>query len=308
MNPMKSIILSIGALSLFSLGAQSIVAADVTSSLIENAQTKEWNGPQKPVRLYGNSYYVGVAGLSSVLIKTDRGLILLDGDLVQSVPAIESHISSLGFRVEDIKYILNSHTHYDHAGGIAALQRDSGAQVLASSSSAAALRQGFAVSDDPQAGYADTAKFPKVKVAREIHDGETITLGNTTLTAHFTSGHTPGSTTWTWQSCERKKCLHVVYADSLNAVSAPGFHFTADPTHPDLTGAFRKSIQTVADLPCDILVTVHPDMIDLPEKLKLAENHPAKNPFIDANACKNYASKSGAGLDARITQENAERH
>ena len=305
---MKSLIPLICAISLFPLCEHATAAADVPSYIIENARTKEWNGPQNPVRLYGDTYYVGVAGLSSVLIKTDRGLILLDGDLVQSVPLIESHIRSLGFRVKDIKYILNSHTHYDHAGGIAALQRDSGAQVLASPSSAVALRQGFAVADDPQAGYADTSKFPPVEVAREIHDGETITLGNTVVTAHFIPGHTPGSTTWTWDSCEHAKCLHIVYADSLNAVSAPGFHFTADATHPDLTATFRKSIQTVADLPCDILVTVHPDLIGLPEKLKLAESHPTTNPFIDANACKNYASKSQAGLDARIVEENAEHH
>jgi metallo-beta-lactamase class B len=263
---------------------------------------------QNPVRLYGDSYYVGVAGLSSVLIKTDRGLILLDGDLVQSVPFIESHIRSLGFRLEDIKYILNSHTHYDHAGGIAALQRDCGAQVLANPSSAVALRQGFAVADDPQAGYADTSKFPPVEVSGEIRDGETITLGNTAVTAHFTPGHTPGSTTWTWDSCAHAKCLHMVYADSLNAVSAPGFHFTANATHPDLTAAFRKSIQTVADLPCDILIAVHPDMIGLPEKLKLAEHHSTTNPFIDTDACRSYAKKSEAGLDARIADEDAEHH
>ncbi len=305
---MKSTTGFIGAATVLFLCAHSIAAADIASYIIENARTKEWNGPQNPVRLYGDTYYVGVAGLSSVLIKTDRGLILMDGDLVQSAPLIESHIRSLGFRVKDIKYILNSHTHYDHAGGIAALQRDSGAQVLASPSSAIALRQGFAVADDPQAGYADTAKFPPVEVAREIHDGESVTLGNTTVTAHLTPGHTPGSTTWTWDSCEHKKCLHVVYADSLNAVSAPGFHFTADATHPDLTATFRKSIQAVADLPCDILVSVHPDQTGLPEKLKLAESHPATNPFIDANACKDYASKSQTGLDARIAEENAEHH
>jgi len=305
---MKLTTLSLCAVSILSFDQRTAAAADLLSPAIENASTMKWNGEQKPARLYADTYYVGVAGLSSVLIKTDRGLILLDGDLVQSVPLIESHIRSLGFRVEDIKYILNSHTHYDHAGGIAALQRDSGAQVLASPSSAAALRQRFAVADDPQAGYTDSAKFPKVRVAHEIHDGEKITLGSTTVTAHFTPGHTPGGTTWTWNSCERAKCLHMVYADSLNAVSAPGFHFTADATHPDLTAQFRKSIQIVSDLPCDILVTVHPDLIGLPEKLKLAESHPAENPFIDADACKTYASKSQAGLDARIAEENAEHH
>lgn len=259
---MKPSILPLFALSLVSLDPHPSMAADVTTPVIENDATRQWNGPQAPERLYGDTFYVGVAGLSSVLIKTDRGLILLDGDLVQSVPLIEAHIQSLGFRVEDIKYILNSHTHFDHAGGIAALQRDSGAQVLASPSSAIALRQGFAVADDPQFGYVKSGKFPKVHVTREIRDGEKVTLGSTTVTAHFTPGHTPGGTTWTWDSCEKQTCLHMVYADSLAPVSAPGFHFTADAKHADLTASFRKSIQTVAALPCDILVSVHPIKVD----------------------------------------------
>jgi metallo-beta-lactamase class B len=296
------------ALSLFSLSSYSSVASDVTTPVIENEATRQWNGPQAPQHLYGDTYYVGVAGLSSVLIKTDRGLILIDGDLVQSVPLIEAHIRSLGFRVEDIKYIVNSHTHFDHAGGIAALQRDSGAQVLASPSSAVALRQGFAVADDPQFGYVKSGKFPKVHVTHEISDGEKVTLGNTTVTAHFTPGHTPGGTTWTWDSCEKQKCLHMVYVDSLAPVSAPGFHFTADAKHADLTASFRKSIQTVAALPCDILVSVHPDQSGLQEKLKSAETRPAANPFFDPDACKKYASDAQAELEARIAQENAEHH
>ena len=295
-------------LTLFSFHSHASVAADVTTPVIENEMTREWNRPQTPQRVYGDTYYVGVAGLSSVLLKTDRGLILIDGDLVQSVPLIEAHIRSLGLRVEDIKYILNSHAHPDHAGGIAALQRDSGAHVLVSPSSAIALRQGFAVADDPQFGYVKTGKFPKVRVDREIHDGEKVTLGNTTLTSHFTPGHTPGGTTWTWDSCEHDKCLHVVFADSLTPVSAPGFHFTADATHGDLTASFRKSIQTVAALPCDILITPHPDQSRLQEELKMAENHPSNNPFIDTGACERYANSAQTALDARIAQENSERH
>lgn len=304
---MKLTTTCLSALFAFSSGLSASESADFLSLAIQSGATLKWNGEQKPQRLYGDTYYAGVAGLSSVLVKTNRGLILLDGDLVQSVPLIEAHIRSLGFRVEDIKYILNSHAHFDHAGGIARLQHDSGAQVLASPSSAASLRQGFAASDDPQAGYADTAKYPKVAVAREIHDGEKITLGDAVLTAHFTPGHTPGSTTWTWDACERGKCLHMVYADSLNAVSAPGFHFTGDATHPDRTATFRKSIQTVGGLPCDILVSVHPDQSGLPEKLKRADSHPAMNPFVDPQACKKYAHDADEGLDERIAQEKNER-
>lgn len=266
-----------------------------------------WNAPQQPMRIYGDTYYVGTAGLSSILIHDDAGSILLDGDLPQSAPEIEAHIRALGFRIEDVKYILNSHAHFDHAGGIAALQRDSGAEVLASPSGTQALLSGRVAPDDPQAGYADNG-FPAVVHARAVHDNESVRLGDIVVTAHFTPGHTPGSTTWTWRSCENGKCLDIVYSDSLNAISAPGFHFLADATHADLAARFRKSIRTVANLPCDILLTVHPELAGIGEKLNRLKNAPKTNPFIDPQACRNYARAAETGLDARIAEERGAAH
>src|SRR5581483_12435798 len=103
-----------------------------------------WNAPQAPFRIYGNTWYVGPHGLSSILVDTGQGLALFDGDLPESAPQIEAHIRALGFRVHDIKWVFNSHAHIDHAGGIAALQRASGAQVLASSGGARAMELGGA--------------------------------------------------------------------------------------------------------------------------------------------------------------------
>lgn len=268
--------------------------------------SKRWNRPQTPVKIYGDTYYVGVAGLSSVLIRSDDGLILLDGALPQSVPMIEANIRRLGFKVEDIKYILNSHAHYDHAGGIAALQRDSGATVVASPSGAQGLRLGHAVDDDPQAGYAKEARAPAVAAQiREMRDGEVLRLGGVAVTAHDTFGHTPGSTSWSWKSCEGERCLDLVYSDSLNAVSAPGFHYLADATHGDLSERFRASIRKVGALPCDILLTAHPDVSGLDRKLRQAEQGTEPNPFIDAQACSAYAERSEKMLDARLAEEKA---
>jgi len=284
--------------------------ADPLTAAIQLAVAAKWNHAQPATRIYGNTYYVGVTGLSSILIDTGGGLILLDGDLPQSTPLIEANIAQLGFRVGDVKYILNSHAHFDHAGGIAALARDSGAQVVASPSGAAGLRAGHAVPDDPQAGYAaaarsDPAIFPKVtSKIREVRDGETLRLGRISVTAHFTPGHTPGGTTWTWNDCEEKRCLSIVYADSLNAIAAPGFHFLGDATHADLTASFRKSIHSVAALQCDILLTVHPDLAGLPQKLAQLRAGAATNPFVDANACRDYARDAEALLDARIIEEH----
>ena len=303
---MKHIPLAALAFALLAAIPAVAAAADPLTKPIPGDGPKRWNRPQTPMKIHGDTYYVGVAGLSAVLIRSDDGLILLDGALPQSVPMIETNIRRLGFKVEDIKYILNSHAHFDHAGGIAALQRDSGAVVVASPSGAQGLKLGHAVADDPQAGYAKEATWPPVTTeVRELRDGETLRLGNVAVTAHDTFGHTPGSTTWSWKSCEGDRCLDIVYADSLNSISAPGFHYLADATHGDLAERFRSSIRKVAALPCDILISVHPDVGGVDGKLRQAEKHAEPNPFVDTQACRVYAEHAGKLLDARIAEEKA---
>lgn len=259
-----------------------------------------WNAPHEPFRVFGNTYWVGPAGLGSVLITTDQGLILLDGALPQSAALIDGNIRKLGFRTEDVKLIANSHAHYDHAGGIAALERLSGATVVASEAGAVALRQGGATADDPQHGFgAGPNAFPKVERVQAAGDGEAFRIGGVTLTAHWTPGHTPGSTTWTWRSCEGERCLDIVYADSLNAVSAPAFRFGADATRLE---AFRRSIAKVGALPCDILLAVHPSFADMEGKLarRAAGNADA---FVDPAGCRAYAAAAGKRLDERLAEE-----
>jgi len=269
-----------------------------------------WNAPQEPFRVFGNTYYVGVAGLGSVLITSDKGLILLDGALPQSAPLIDANIRRLGFRTEDVRLIVNSHAHFDHAGGIAALQRASGAIVAASASGARAIERGEPPADDPQYAFGkETNGFPPVKRVKVVSDGETLRVGNVAITAHLTPGHTPGSTTWTWRSCEGARCLAIVYADSLNAISAPGFRFTGDathPTHPNIAGTFRQSISTVGSLPCDVLLAVHPDFAGLEDKLRRRRESPGSEPFVDPAACRTYAAEFAKRLDQRIAQEQKE--
>jgi metallo-beta-lactamase class B len=267
-----------------------------------------WNKPREPFRLFGNSYYVGTDGLSAILITGDAGHILLDGGLPQSAALIDANIRKLGFKTEDVKLIVNSHGHYDHAGGIAALQRASGATVAASASGARALQDGENTPDDPQYGFGRAANaFPSVKNVRIVKDGEVQRVGTIAITPHFTTGHTPGSTTWTWQSCEPaeskgERCLNMVYADSLTAIGAPGFKYTA---FPDRVALFRRSISRVAELPCDIMVSTHPQFTRIGEKLKRrAELKGAgPDPFIEPQACKAYAAVALKNLEARLAEE-----
>jgi metallo-beta-lactamase class B len=262
----------------------------------------EWNKPREPFRLFGNTYYVGTDGLSAILITGDAGHVLLDGGLEQSAALIDANIRKLGFKTQDVKLIVNSHGHYDHAGGIAALQRASGATVAASPSGADALQRGENTTDDPQFGFghADNA-FPPVKNVKVIRDNEVLRVGNIAITANFTPGHTPGSTTWTWRSCEATNCLNMVYADSVSAVAAPGFKYTAEPERVNL---FRRSITRLAELPCDIVVSTHPQATRLDAKLKMrAERKDAgPDPFVD-RGCKALAATALKGLEARIAEE-----
>jgi metallo-beta-lactamase class B len=234
------------------------------------------------------------------LVDTGQGLALFDGDLAESAPVIKAHIHALGFRVRDVKWILNSHAHPDHAGGIAALQATSGAQVLASREGARELELGGAYRADPLYGWA--AKYPPVQNVRIVRDGETLQLGHVAVIAHYTPGHTPGSTSWTWQSCSGQRCLHIVYADSLTAVSARGYRFT---DHPAYVAGFRKTIATVAALPCDILLTPHPEASGFWGKVARRKSPTDVAPLVDKNACRDYAAAAAKSLDARLAEERA---
>jgi metallo-beta-lactamase class B len=263
-----------------------------------------WNAPREPFKLFGNTYYVGTAGLSSILVTSPKGHVLLDGALPESAASIDASIRKLGFRTEDVKLILSSHAHFDHAGGIRALQRASGARVAASPRGAEGLRAGLATADDPQFALGPAFMgFPAVKDVQEVKDGETLRVGDLAITARFTPGHTPGATTWTWRSCEGARCLDMVYADSLTSVSADGFRYLGDTTRPSIADSFRRSIDVVRNLPCDIMVSTHPGFSGLDEKLEKAATRPAENPFLDPGGCRAYADSMEKRLDARLATE-----
>jgi len=292
--------------------AALLLAATALAGITSAAETStpcpkcaEWNESQQPFRIYGNTYYVGVHGLSSILITSPQGHVLIDGDIAESAPKIAASVRALGFRIEDVKLILNSHVHHDHAGGIAELQRLSGAQVAASKHTALVLESGHSGPDDPQ--YGILPDIPRVADVKVIWDGETLHVGSLSVTAHFTPGHTRGGTTWTWQSCEQKRCLNMVYADSLSAVSADNFRFTDSRAYPNVREDFARSFATLSALPCDILLTPHPGQSDMWERLE-KRNHADANAFVDTTACKHYADEAREGLNKRLAQEAAKGH
>ena len=283
---------------------QAKAPAPLQETPVDCDSCKEWNAPVQPFNIYGNSWYVGTAGLSAVLVTSPQGHILLDGALPQSAPLIIANIRALGFRIEDVKYILNSHAHWDHAGGIAALQRASGATVVASASGALGLQSGTNGKDDPQYQAQPVVHVAKVAKVTVVGEGDAVKLGPLALTAHMTPGHTPGATTWTWTSCEGARCLDVVYADSLNPYSSGNFRYTGKDGSPDLSASFAASIAKVAALPCDIIIPVHPGTTDVLGKA--ARRNGTDNPLIDAGACRAYAANAQALLSKRLAKERGE--
>ncbi len=288
----------------FAGSAQARRAHDPLLQPIEPVAASRWLIDQPPLHIYGNTYLVGFGGLNVGLIRTNAGLILIDGSLPQGVKRVEAHIRALGLRLQDIRYILSTEPHFDHASGIGALARDSHATVLAGKAAVRALETGRPSPDDPQAGYG--AHYHGVGPVRGVSDGYRLTLGGVTITAVATPGHTAGSTSWTWQSCEQGVCKAMLFAASLNPVSADGYLFTA-PEHVTGVEAFRRSFATMKALPCDVLISAHPDQSGGDEKAARLRAGTEPNPFIDPNACRIFAERFEKLFDKRIADEKAHR-
>lgn len=250
----------------------------------------EWIVAADPFKVFGNTYYVGTEGLASVLITSADGHVLIDGGLPNSAPLIEANIRALGFDVEDVEVILNSHAHFDHAGGLAALQRTSGARVLASPASRLSIRNGKSRPDDPQHGT--LLDFPSADV-EEIRAGDTVKVGSVSIVPHSTPAHTPGGTSWSWESCEADSCLQLVYADSQTPISADGFLYG---DRADLNEV-EEGYATLESLACDILITPHPSASSFWERREGAAG------LVDVEACERYAATARESLSRRLTNE-----
>jgi metallo-beta-lactamase class B len=252
------------------------------------------------VRIFGNTYWVGTSGLGAILVASKDGHVLIDGALPQSAPLIEASIRALGFRVEDVRLILNSHAHFDHAGGIAALRRASGADVAATAWSLGVIAQGTPQPGDPQ--YGSALAYPPAGVGRVVAGGDTVRVGGLALVAHLTAGHTPGGTTWSWRSCEGARCLDIVYADSQTPLSADGFLFSASDAYPTALRDFEDGFAVLEGLPCDILVTPHPGGSRLWERVA-ARQAGDTDALVDTEACRRYAGAGRRQLARRLAQE-----
>lgn len=255
----------------------------------------EWDKSGPAFRLHANSYYVGTCGIGAILIAGSEGHILIDGGTEDGARLIEENISSLGYSLKDVKILLHSHEHFDHVAGLAELQRRSGASLYASSVAKPVLSTGQSSSSDPQHDMHEP--FPPAKVTRVVKHNEVITLGNLSLTAIETPGHTEGALSWQWESCDGTHCEWIVYADSLSPISREGYYF-ADNT--DYLVNYRGGLEHLKRIDCTLLVTPHPSASKMRARL-------LNNKLHDPNGCINYSEAVTSRLNKRLKKEQIER-
>lgn len=251
------------------------------SILERNMGTPEDQNTQfPPHKIIGNLYYVGTRTLSSFLIVTPQGNILINSTYERNVPTIQKSVEQLGFKFSDIKILLGTHAHNDHQEGDARLKELTGARVMAMAEDVPAL----------QAMKPEGKEHP---IDRILHDGDTVALGGTTLTAHLTAGHTRGCTTWTMKTQEGAKAYNVVIGCSLRPPAA---------LSPDVTAEFNRTFPLVRSLPCDVPLGDHPAQYKMQEKFAKLQKG-AANPFIDPAGCKDEADIEEAMFHALLDEQ-----
>ncbi len=264
-----------------------------------DAEARTWNEPVEPFRIAGSLYYVGAKEVSAFLVATPEGHILIDGGLPETAQRIEASLAWLKFQLKDVKILLNSHAHFDHAGGLAALKERSGAKLLASAGDAPVLEAG----GKGDFLFGDSMTFPPVKVDRVIRDGEKIRLGGTTLTAHLTPGHTRGCTSWEIEVQDGAEARRAVVLCSLSIL--PKARLTGKPSYPGIAQDFLRSYRKLKALPCDIFLGSHGSFFHLLEKRQIQKTGGEGNPFVDRDALREYVEAKEAGYRERLKEEAA---
>lgn len=260
------------------------------------ATWRSWNQPVKPFRIIGNIWYVGASDVTAFLITTSAGHILLDSGFAETVPLIKQNISQLGFKLADVKILLNSHAHSDHAGGLAELKQLTGATLMISEPDAALLANGG--KNDPHFG--DNLLFAPAKADRLLRDGEEVKLGETTLIAHVTPGHTKGSTTWTMKVREGGKSYDVVFASS---VSAPEYKLVGNDKHPQVVDDYRRTFRFTKTLPCDVFLGPHAGFFDMKNKRARLDQGAQPNPFIDPAGYRRYVAAGEQAFEEELKKQ-----
>ncbi|MFT7722661.1 MAG: subclass B3 metallo-beta-lactamase [Roseateles sp.] len=239
------------AYAALALALPALAAAQPLPQLQAYEVDAAWRTPVEPLRISDHVWQIGARDITALLVKTPQGAVLIDGGMPQMADALLRNMARLGVAPGELRLILHSHAHADHAGPLAAVKRATGAALVSNAESAALLARG----GSHDLHFGDAIAFPPVAADRLVQDGEVVQLGGMAFTAWFTPGHTPGSLSWTWTDTRDGRPVRIAYVDSL---SAPGYRLAGNPAYPQIRRDFARSIETVRGLPCDLLLTPHP--------------------------------------------------
>jgi metallo-beta-lactamase class B len=259
-----------------------------------------WTTSFPPHRIAGNLYYVGSQDLASYLISTPDGLILINSSFEVSVPLIRKSVETLGFHFSDIKILLISHAHNDHCEGSALIKKLTGAKYFVMDADVPVVESGG--KSDFQYGTHSSMMFPPTHVDRILHDGDTVRLGGSVLTAHLTAGHTKGTTTWTMDEAEGGRTLHVVIVGSPNV--NPGYKLVANNAYPQIAADYKHGFKLLKSLPCDVFLGAHGGYYGLKEKYERFKRGDP-NAFIDPNGYKVYIANREQAFEAELKRQSA---
>lgn len=252
------------------------------TSSVKGDFTGEWNKPIPPYRVAGNIYYVGTNYLASFLVVTPAGLILINPDYEESVPLIRASVEKLGYKFSDIKILLISHAHDDHAAGCALAKQLTHAKLMVMDADVAEVESGG------KGDFQYKQHWTPVKVDRVLHDGDVVALSGVTLRAHLTPGHTKGCTTWTTDVRDGGRTLHVVIVGSPNV--NPGYKLVGNKEYPQIAEDYEKTFRVLKSLPCDVFLGAHGEYFNMDEKLKRLRAGDA-NAFIDPKGYREFVAQ-----------------
>lgn len=282
------------------LGWAVLGAALISGLAAATDRPAAWSQPQAPFRIVGDIYYVGSKGLAAYLIASPQGDILLDGTLEENAPMIESNIEALGFRLRDVKILLNSHAHFDHAAGLARLKADTGARMMSSAGDRWALEHGTSRGDTTYG----TTTYPAVKVDKVVADGQTVRIGPISMTAMITPGHTPGCTSWSTPAYEQGRILKVVFPCSLTVA---GNVLVGNRAYPDIAADYRRSLARLQAVKADVVLTAHPEFADVLQHRQrvLAGDRQA---FVDPQQLTRLVASAKVDFAKEVAKQSAKAH
>jgi len=257
----------------------------------------EASQPVQPYKVIGNIYYVGAVNISSHIIVTPEGLILLDTGTQEMLPGIRTNLAKLGYTLQDVKIILSSHAHWDHVEGHAAIKELSGATVMAVGEDAAAISSGIDNSAVGAQGWNPT------EVGRVLEDGDKVTLGGVTMQAHWTPGHTKGCTAWTTTVEEDGKSYSVVFVGGTGINR--GVKLLNNKRHPSIVEDYARTFRVLKDLPADVFLAQHPSMYGMAEKLKQLKAGATANPFVDPEEYQRFLVEEEGKYLKQLEEERA---